>query len=613
MSQPNRIEGGQIDRSKSLKFQWNGRGLTGHPGDTLASALLANGVRLVGRSFKYHRPRGIFTAGSEEPNALITLGDCASREPNTRATTVELFDGLTATSQNHRGPLEWDLMAINDWLAPFLSTGFYYKTFMWPKAFWERLYEPLIRASAGLGSLSGEPDPDIYDHGFLHCDLLVIGAGPAGLMAALTAGRAGLRVIVADEDFRPGGRLNAETHEIAGQSGADWAAATIAELASHASVRLLPRTTVFGTYDHGQYGALERRADAPGKPRHVLWRIHARHSILAAGATERPIAFANNDRPGIMQAGAVRTYANRFGVAPGRRVAVFTNNDDDLRTANDLRAKGVEITGVFDARYGETVVDTSGRLGLRSLTTNAGKTIPADCLAVSGGWSPNVHLTCHQRGKPVWNEAIAAFVPGADLPPGMAVAGAANGTLTLAGALLEGAEKAAEIAANLGKPASPDIPAADDEPSETAPFWHVTEPRARAWVDLQNDVTTKDIRQSHAEGFRSVEHLKRYTTLGMATDQGKTSGVLGLAILAEISGKTIPETGTTIFMVTHDLKEGFYLGTRLLVFDKVRNDPHDPQAFGATITYDLPIGQTDRKLFEDIHESVSETARNQAA
>jgi len=551
MSQPFRINGGQIDRTKPITFEWNGKTLYGHPGDTLASALLANGVRLVGRSFKYHRPRGIFSAGSEEPNAMVQLRSGDAQEPNTRATTVELFAGLTATSQNHRGPLEWDLLSANDLLSPFLSAGFYYKTFMWPKAFWEKLYEPIIRASAGLGKLSMDSDPDVYDHGYLHCDLLIIGAGPAGLAAALTAGRAGVRVILADEDFRMGGRLNAETLSVDDTPGADWAAEALRELEALDNVRLMSRTSVYGAYDHGIYGALERKtdhlADSAGKPRQVLWRIYSKRALLTAGSTERSIAFGNNDRPGIMLAGAVRTYANRFGVAPGKRVAILTNNDDGLRTATDLQALGVEISQIIDTRNGDFVVDTHGRKALRSVTLNRGRKLEVDCLAVAGGWSPNVHLTCHHRGRPTWREEIAAFVPGGDLPPGMTVAGAANGAMTLDAALKDGANAAANIAKDLGIAAKPLAAKASDEPSDITPFWHVAESKSRAWVDLQNDVTTKDIKQSHAEGFRAVEHLKRYTTLGMATDQGKTANVLGLAIMAEAAGKSIPETGTTIF------------------------------------------------------------------
>ncbi|HPQ97525.1 MAG TPA: 2Fe-2S iron-sulfur cluster-binding protein, partial [Thiolinea sp.] len=354
MSQSGRIGGGLVDYGRTLDFRFNGATLQGHPGDTLASALLANGQRLVARSFKYHRPRGIFSAGSEEPNALVQLRQGAYQEPNTRATVVELFAGLEAQSQNFRGSLRHDLLAVNDWLAPFLSAGFYYKTFMWPAAFWEKLYEPVIRAAAGLGRLSGQEDPDRYDKGYLHCEVLVIGAGPAGLMAALTAARAGVRVILADEDFRMGGRLNAETYRIDDRPGVQWAEQVLAELAAMAHVRLLPRTTVYGAFDHGIYGALERRTDhllqCDGQPRQVLWRIYSRQAILCAGATERPMVFANNDRPGVMLAGSVRAYANRFGVAAGRKVAVLTNNDNGWQTALDLAASGVALAAVIDTR-----------------------------------------------------------------------------------------------------------------------------------------------------------------------------------------------------------------------------------------------------------------------
>ncbi len=563
-----RLDGGLIDRGSSLSFSFDGKRMGGYAGDTLASALLANGVQLVGRSFKYHRPRGIFTSGSEEPNALVQLRSGAHLEPNTRATMVEMFNGLEATSQNRRGPLKYDFLAVNDLLSPFLSAGFYYKTFMWPAAFWEKLYEPVIRAAAGLGRLSMEEDPDTYDKGFLHCDVLIIGAGPAGLSAALAAGRAGARVILADEDFRPGGRLLDETHGVDGDSGATWAALALSELRSMDTVRVMTRSTVYGAYDHGVYGLLERKTDhlasSDDKPRQVLWRVYSKRAILCAGATERPIAFRNNDRPGVMLAGAVRAYANRFGVACGERVTVFTNNDDGWATARDLTAKGVRIGAVIDTRAdadtpamncpvfkGGAVVDTRGRHGLGGVLVRdaSGETqwIDSDCLAVSGGWSPNVHLTCHQRGKPVWNDDIVGFVPGGDLPVGMVVAGAANGAMTLGAGLASGRKAANEVVKSLGFKASRKAaPIAEDEPRAASAFWHVPG-KGRAWVDLQNDVTVKDVKQSQKEGFQSVEHLKRYTTMGMATDQGKTSNIVGLAVMAEATGKTIAQTGTTIF------------------------------------------------------------------
>jgi heterotetrameric sarcosine oxidase alpha subunit len=564
MIQKNRLDGGQIDTATSLKFKFDGKCYTGHKGDTLASALLANGVRLMGRSFKYHRPRGVLSAGSEEPNALVQLRSGARQEPNTRATTTELFDGLVAKSQNRFGSLRFDAMAINDRFSNFLTAGFYYKTFMWPKAFWEKVYEPIIRKAAGLGSLSLLDDPDVYDKGFLHCNLLIIGAGPAGLMAALTAGRSGANVILADEDFTFGGRLNSETFRIGDDLGAVWAAKAVAELSSLPNVRLMVRTTIIGAFDHGIYGAIERVSDHlaipdAGKPRQIMWRIYTQRTVLTAGAIERPIAFENNDRPGIMLGSAIRTYANRFAVAADKSVAIFTNNDDGHRTAADLHAKGLKIRAVVDVRadappsidfevlHGQ-VVDTRGRIGLTfadvKLSDGTIRTLNIGALGMSGGWNPNVHMTCHQNGRPTWNENLAAFVPGSILPNGMIVAGAANGNMSTAGALYGGAHAACTV---LGlKENMPKLPAAEDAPVKLTPFWYV-EGCSRAWLDQQNDVTVKDVKLSHQEGFRSVEHLKRYTTLGMGTDQGKTSNMGGLAIMAELAGKTIPEVGTTIF------------------------------------------------------------------
>ncbi len=603
MSQINRLSKdkscGFINRDKTVRFDFNSEQFEGHQGDTLASALLANNQKLVARSFKYHRPRGIFTAGSEEPNALMHLRSGAYQEPNVRATVTELFDGLEARSQNHRGSLKHDLMAINDLFSNFLTAGFYYKTFMWPRAFWEKIYEPIIRESAGLGELSGEDDPDKYDKGFLHCDILIIGAGPSGLAAALAAAQAGSRVILADEDFVMGGRLNCETYQVNGMHGAEWAKATLAELASMDNVRLMKRTTILGAYDHGIYSALERKTDhlassdiaSKDKPRQVLWRIYTKRAILSAGSTERPIAFPNNDRPGVMLAGAVRTYANRYDVTPGQNISIFTNNDDGWRTASDLVAKGVNVQAVVDSRdvqpvaeiagarieMGAHVIDTKGRHGLQSIQLSNGKTYETDCLAVSGGWNPNVHLSCHHRGRPQWNEDILAFVPGGELPPGMHVAGAANGDLDLSSALKSGHELAITLSKELknisAEHSETTLERSDDGPkgvvsnktdknhvkvggcaqaeSESianSAFWFVkTDTKSRSWLDLQNDVTTKDVRLAQQEGFTAVEHVKRYTTLGMATDQGKTSNIPAMAVMADNEGKTIPEVGTTIF------------------------------------------------------------------
>ncbi|RJL10729.1 sarcosine oxidase subunit alpha family protein [Paracoccus siganidrum] len=560
-----RLTGGLIDRSQTLRFTFDGQGFAGHSGDTLASALLANGVRLMGRSFKYHRPRGVFAAGSEEPNALVELRAGARQEPNSRATVVELFEGLEARSQNRVGSLRRDLLAVNDLMSPFFAAGFYYKTFMWPRAFWERFYEPAIRRAAGLGSLSKEPDPDAYDAGFLHCDLLVIGGGPAGLAAALTAARTGARVILADEDFRLGGRLLAESAPLDDAPATDWIAGLEAEFASLPNLRVMRRTTVWGTFDHGIYGAVERVADhlaTPGRRvRQTLWRITARRTILAAGATERHIPFQNNDRPGIMLAGAMRTYANRYAVSPAPRVAIFTNNDDGHRSALDLAARGVEIAAVIDPREGVraqgdyplitgVVGNAKGRLGLTRIevVANGGsRWIDCGALGVSGGWNPNVHLASHHRGRPAWDEARHGFLPGTDGPAGMRVAGAASGQGSTAQALASGAQAAQEALADLEISATlPDLPQAEDAGLNLHPLWHVPG-KGRAWVDFQNDVTVKDIALAHQENMRPVEHLKRWTTLGMATDQGKTANVTALAVMAELTGRTIPQTGTTIF------------------------------------------------------------------
>ena len=558
---------GLIDRDVSLNFQFNGKHFKGFKGDTLASALLANNQILVGRSFKYHRPRGVMTAGSEEPNALVTVERAGSLEPNTRATVQPLYEGLIAQSQNAWPTLRYDLLSINNYLSPFLAAGFYYKTFMWPRAFWEMLYEPLIRRAAGLGSLGLDFNNDLYEKAFAHCDVLIIGAGPSGLMAAWTAAHAGLDVILVDENNRAGGRLLSEVEEVGGKFGYVWASDIIKDLQALPNVNIMMNTTVTGAYDQGTYGALERvghhlKTMPAGLPFETFWRIVAKRVILCSGALERQIAFPNNDRPGIMTASAMRSYLNQFGVIPGKKIAIFGNNSDAHRTARDLVNSGVEVVAMIDSRRGiqnegdypiysgASVVGTSGRLCLRSISIQfEGKTkkIECDALGVSGGWNPSVHLTCHMNGRPTWDAQLSSFLPTKDAIPGMVVVGAAAGTMNTEGALLEGYKAANDVLKDLGKRVAKfDLPKSENRPYEIETVWDVGG-KSRSWVDFQNDVTTKDIKQSVQENFRSVEHMKRYTTQGMATDQGKNSNVVALAILADTTGRGIPETGTTTF------------------------------------------------------------------
>ncbi len=562
--------GGLVDRGAALSFTFDGRPMRGFGGDTLASALLANNEVLVGRSFKYHRPRGILTAGSAEPNALVTIGAGGRREPNTRATVAELYDGMQAISQNRWPSLKYDIGAVNGLLSPFLSAGFYYKTFMWPAAFWEKVYEPLIRKAAGLGKASMEPDPDRYEKAWAHCDLLVIGAGAAGLMAALTAARAGLRVVLADEGFRPGGSLLSETVAIGGDTPAAFVASVLEELKSFPDVTVMPRTTVFGWYDDNVFGAVEKvqkhvALPSPDSPVERVWRIVARRAILATGAEERPLVFGGNDRPGVMMASAMRTYLNRYAVAAGRRVAVFTNGGSGYRTAQDLAANGVEIAAIIDSRAaagdgvpkGARVIHNGGVTGTRGGNRLSGivmertgfeEVIECDALAMSGGWSPVIHLACQRGGKPVWSEEKQAFLApenGELLAP----AGAAAGLAGLGEALRDGVAKAAAAASSLGFSVSPAaIPEVEGEYDPAfAPLWYVPGAKQKAFVDFQNDVHVGDLGLAKREAYGFVEHAKRYTTGGMATDQGKLGNVNMAGILAGMRGVSPGAVGTTTF------------------------------------------------------------------
>ncbi len=567
MSQPYRLaRGGLVDRSQALDFTFDGASYQGYQGDTLASALLANGVRLLGRSFKYHRPRGLYSAGVEEMNALMSIGSGARAEPNTRATQVELYAGLTARSQNRWPSLKLDLMAVNNLFAPLFPAGFYYKTFMWPARWW-RGYEKIIRQAAGLGVAPAVPDPDRYEKKHAHCDVLVVGAGPAGLAAALGACRKNLRVILVDERAEPGGSLLFDTRKIDGQAAPQWIHGVIDELRGSPRVRILTRCTAFGYYDHNTV-ALAERALSSEPVRQRLWHVRAANVVLAAGAIERPLVFGNNDLPGVMLAAAVRAYCNQYGVAAGKRVLLFTNNNHAYETAFDLAAAGVAVAAVVDSRaevpawlrerlselciplHAQSTVQVA--LGRRSVSgariaqANGGSLlVPCDVLAVSGGWAPSVHLHSQSGGKVIYDESIAAFIPGVAKQTAVSV-GAAAGKFSLQTALQTGYAAGAS-----GVPGMAGTPACDEElPYAIAPLWTVplqSNDKAKRFVDIQDDVTVEDIALAARENFRSVEHLKRYTTLGMGTDQGKTSNINGLAIMADLRGDPITAVGTTTF------------------------------------------------------------------
>ena len=555
--------GGAVERTAPLSFTFDGARMSGFAGDTLASALLANGRTLVGRGFKYHRPRGILTAGSSEPNALVTIGRGGRTEPNTRATVQELYDGLEAVSQNRWPSLDHDIGALNGLLSPFLGAGFYYKTFMWPKAFWEKVYEPFIRRAAGLGRASYEADPDGYDKSWAHCDLLVIGAGPAGLAAAVSAARDGARVVIADEGAALGGALLSETARVGGAPAPAFARALADELASLPNARVLTRTTVFGWYDSNVFGAVERTqkhvaVPDPRRPVERLWRIVAKAAVLATGAEERPIVFGGNDRPGVMMAGAMRAYLNRWAVAPGRRPAIFTNTDAGYALAADLEAAGVEVAAIVDPRPeggrwagrarvmpGAVVAGTAGGRALKAITVRDGRgeeRIAVDALAMSGGFNPVIGLACHRGARPVWDAARSAFF--APEVEGLTLAGAAAGVAGLSDCLAAGAAAAGRLGFAMATFGAVEGAAGT---GEGAPLWAVREPKGKAFVDFQNDVGLKDLRLAHAEGYGHVELAKRYTTNGMATDQGKLSNVNAIGILAEARGVSPGEVGTTTF------------------------------------------------------------------
>lgn len=565
--------GGRVRRDRPLQFMFDGRNYLGCEGDTLASALLANDVHLVGRSFKYHRPRGIFSAGAEEPNALVTVDrDLARTTPNVRATQVELYDGLVARSQNRFPALSFDLGAAADRLSPVLPAGFYYKTFMWPQRFWRRLYEPAIRAAAGLGQAPLRPDPDEYAQQYAHCDVLVVGAGPAGLAATLAASAAGSRVMLCDEQAEFGGSLLADPHAVIDGIAADrWVADILASLRLRGNVTLLPRTTAFGWFPGNMVGLCERLtahlASPPaGMPRERLWQVRAAQIVLASGAAQRPLVFPHNDRPGVMLADAARTYLYRYGVKAGRRVAVATAHDSAYQVALDLLAGGISVAAIADTRpeppralseqaraagipvhAGCAITGTSGRLRVREVAIEGQAAIQCDLLLICGGWTPAAHLFSQARGVLRFDPAIGAHVPAAAVPS-IQAAGACTGRFGLPECLEVG--YAAGDAATRGNAPERRFVVAnsvlDGGGTTTAMTVH-----AKAFVDLQNDVTTKDLKAAISEGFRSVEHIKRYTTTGMATDQGKTSNVNALTAAANLMQLPVDAIGHTTFRMPY--------------------------------------------------------------
>ena len=571
-SQPMRLEtGGRIDRNKPLSFTFDGKKYAGFEGDTLASALLANGVRVVGRSFKYHRPRGILAAGAEESNALVTVGQGALEEPNVRATLQPLYDGLAARSQNCWPNVRFDIGRGLDYLHFLWPAGFYNKTFIWPHWHW---YEGLIRRMSGLGKLPTGDDPDRYVHHNVHCDVLIVGAGPAGLGAALTASEHGLRVVVTEQDSQLGGSLLWSEESIDGVQADTWLEDTVRVLRQRDNVTLLTDTTASAWFDHRMVIACQMVSDRriPGEgegPRQRLWKIHARDIILATGAIEQPLVFANNDRPGIMLASAVQQYCNRYAVAPGKRMAIATNNDSAYGVAGALRNAGVDVVAMIDSRQklagkparlvrdqGMTVFhnamprDCRGDKGVRSVSVTKRDsletlaTLQCECIAMAGGWQPAVHLFTQARGKLRYDASLGAFVP-EENPPHMHVAGMVAGALTLETALDQGRE-AGLAAAGDGPQVRPQTRSKNTGALHIERAWS-GQRSSRQWIDFQYDVTLQDIDIAVAENYTSVEHLKRYTTTGMSVDQGKTSNVNALLALAARTGRTPGEVGTTTF------------------------------------------------------------------
>jgi sarcosine oxidase subunit alpha len=623
MSTRVQTQGRLINRDRPVSFKFNGALMKGYQGDTLASALLANDQMLMGRSFKYHRPRGVVASGSEEPNALVGLGTGNRFEPNQRATTTEIFHGLTATSQNHWPSLDYDIGIVNNVLARFLSAGFYYKMFIHPRPFWKHIYEPFIRQSAGLGKAPDAEarDEDRYEHFYAFTDVLVIGGGVAGLQSALTAARAGAKVLLLEQTPHLGGRAPVDGGTIDGMTPEAWVEKARAELDALPNAQVRTRTMGAGVYDHGYVLGYERLTDhapeVPG-PRHRLWRIRAAQIITATGAIERPLSFAGNDIPGVMLASAVRDYLVNYGVSPGDRTVVVTNNDDAYRTAIALVQAGLKVPAILDARPqgGGALMEEAKALGIRVETGAAAvkvkgakrvhsvcrgvqagegevlEEIFCDAVAMSGGWSPVVHLWSHCGGKLTWDADQAAFRPDHDRAPTshdgnpfVIASGAADGAFHLKDVLQNAANAGKTAAARVGAEKGDASVSSGDAPDEAplVPVWMMPQGakkqlRMKAWLDYQNDVKVSDVQLAAQEGFESVEHTKRYTTLGMATDQGKLSNINGLATLAHALDEEIPRVGTTTFRPPYTpISMGAIAGqARGEIFQPIRKTPmHD--------------------------------------